>query len=108
MGFWKAVIKVYGKRTGFLVHGMKKCGGNSGIAPLILNDGVRWSECLTSRFGRFIPLNRRLDVSQRPSGCFGEEKKFSADKGIQTPDRAARSLVATRTSLLWAACNAVM
>ena len=37
-----------------------------------------------------------------------EKKKFSAYKGIQTPDRAARSLVATRTLLLWLAWNAVM
>jgi len=76
VGFWKDVIKVYGKRTGFLVPAMKKYAGNSGIAPLILNDSFSWSECLTSRLGRFIPLNRRLDVSQRPSGCFGEEKIF--------------------------------
>ena len=83
MGFWKSVIKVYGKRTGFLVHAMKKYRRKSGIAPLILNDGVRWNGCLTSRFGRFIPLNRRIDMSQKPPGCFGEEKKILPIKGFK-------------------------
>jgi hypothetical protein len=81
VGLWKAVIKVYGKLIGFLVHAIKKYGGNSGTAPLILNDSVRWRECLTSFFGRFIPLNRRLDVSQRRSGYFGEEKNILPIKG---------------------------
>jgi len=62
---------------------MKNFGENSAIAPLIINDGVRWSECLTSRFSRFIPLNRRLDVSQRPSGCFGDEKILLPTKGFK-------------------------
>jgi hypothetical protein len=83
VGFWKAVIKDYGKRSGFLVHVMKKYRGNSGITPLIFNDGVRWNECLTSRFGRFIPFNRRLGVTQRPSGCFGEEKNLLPIKGFK-------------------------
>jgi hypothetical protein len=60
----------------FPVHAMKAYWGSIGIAPLILNFGLRW-RWLSSLPGRFIPgkehwypFYRRLSGTQSRSGLF--------------------------------------
>jgi len=49
-------------------HAMKTYWGNGGIAPRILDLGIRWGEWLAARPGRFTPRERASGPIRQEAG----------------------------------------
>jgi hypothetical protein len=82
----------------FHVHSMKTYQGSSGIAPLILNFGIKWRLVLhitpghfTPREGARMPIERGGWALERV-WMFFERRKFLNLIGIRTADRPGHSL----------------
>jgi hypothetical protein len=85
----------------------KSCTVSRGVAPLILNLGIRWRRAVSVTCRPLYPLGR----TPAPTFCIWcgwapsagldvlEKKTSLATAGVRTPDRLSHSLVHTPTDL---------
>jgi hypothetical protein len=89
------------------VNDKKTYRWSGGTDALILNLGNKWRWVVNSTHRRTYPregtrcsLNRRFGGPQSRSGSFWKRKKLLCHTGIRAPNRRARNVVTTPTTLL--------
>jgi hypothetical protein len=93
---------------------MKTYWGSGGIAPRILDVGIRWrwSASRPSRFtprerAPVVPMDKRLGGPQRGTGRGGEEKNSQPPARTRTPliiQSVAQHYTTELSRLLWGFC----